>query len=595
MFSKLTQTFFYLRHAIAIVYHSSPKWTMINGLITILRGALPLLLLVVVQQIIDVVSNLLTREAVEWNDASVYWVIGLGGLFFFLNAITGSVAALVRERQSYKVNDYIQNIIHDKTMHMPYAYYEDAYYQNIFFRALTDATYRPSRIFYGMLGVAQNMLTILLVFSVLMTLHWGMLPFLVLAGIPTIFFRLYYSRRVYKLRKTQTEDERQVNYFNQLLTGKGFAKELRVFNLGRTFKLRYDSLRDRLRDRQWELLLSKTLWEIVVQVLSTAALLMIFSYIVYKAIHGSISSGSMAMYFLALHRGYAILQELLGRISALYEDNLFLKNFFDFERIKVGRSKGTIEKFPEVLRNGIEFRDVGFKYPNTDRWILRNVNFTIPVGKTVALVGANGCGKTTIVKLLAGLYQPNEGGIYADNVNWGNIATADLAQNISVIFQDFMLYNVSARENIRFGNVHQAFRQEEIVQAAKNAGIHQRFEGLEKGYETTLGTLFKGSEQLSQGEWQRTALARSFYNPSKIIILDEPTSSLDAFTEASLIKHFSEITKERTALIISHRLSTIKLADFVVVMGHQGVMEMGQPDALLSQKGVFYTMVESLK
>lgn len=595
MDSKFTRSFFYLRQAIAIVYYSSPKWTFINVVITIFRGALPLLLLYVVKQIIDVVGEFLSTSGSVNDHSAIYFAVGFGGIFFFLNAITGSLASLVRERQSYKVNDYIQNIIHEKTVQISYQYFEDPAYQNIFYRALTDATYRPSRIFYGFLGVAQNILTVVLVFAVLVSLHWGMLPFLVVAGAPTILFRLYYSKKIYSLRKDQTEDERRVNYFNQLLTGKSFAKELRVFNLGETFKEQYESMRNQLRDKQWKLLVSKTSWEVIVQIISTSALLLVFSFVVYEATQGTITNGSMAMYFLALHRGYAVLQELLGRISVLYEDNLFLKNFFEFKKIEISGKNEQANDFPGILKEGISFKDVGFKYPNSDRWVFRHVNFTIPARKTVALVGANGSGKTTIVKLLAGLYQPVEGEIKADNVNWSSISSIEIAKHISVIFQDFMLYNVSAADNIRFGNVSKPFDKEEVVEAAKNAGIHDRFMGLENGYDTTLGTLFKGSEQLSQGEWQRTALARSFYNPSQVIILDEPTSSLDAFTEASLISHFSEIAKDRTAIIISHRLSTIKLADVIVVLDGAGVAEVGEPKQLLAQKGVFYEMVESLK
>ena len=595
MDSKITRTIFYLRQAMAIVYHSSPKWTFINVIITTLRGTLPLLMLYVVQQIIDVVGEYLSHSGSVEDHSSVYFAVGLGGVFFFLNAITGSLATLVRERQSYKVNDYIQNIIHEKTVQIPYRYFEDPTYQNIFYRALTDATFRPSRIFYGFLGVAQNILTLVLVFAVLVSLHWGMIPFLIVAGTPTILFRLYYSKKIYSLRKDQTEDERRVSYFNQLLTGKSFAKELRVFNLGETFKEQYDSIRNQLRDKQWNLLVSKTSWEIVVQIISTSGLLLVFSFVVYEATHGAITNGSMAMYFLALHRGYAVLQELLKRISALYEDNLFLKNFFEFEKIEVPGANDKANKFPAVLKEGISFKDVGFKYPNSDRWIFRHVNFSIPARKTVALVGANGSGKTTMVKLLAGLYQPVEGEIKADNVNWSSISSVEITKHVSVIFQDFMLYNVSAADNVRFGNVSKPFDKKEVVEAAMNAGIHERFMGLDNGYDTTLGTLFKGSEQLSQGEWQRTALARSFYNPSQVIILDEPTSSLDAFTEASLISHFSEIAKDRTAIIISHRLSTIKLADVIVVLDGKGVAEVGAPGQLLAEKGIFYQMVESLK
>nr|WP_321408335.1 ABC transporter ATP-binding protein [uncultured Carboxylicivirga sp.] len=591
MSTKKSHSLKHIFKAVELVYLSSPKWTFINAFFTIIRGLIPLLLLLVVKQLIDIVSSSSSNN--NFAISNLYPTLTLVGAFFLLNAISGSVNNLVRERHSHFLNDYIQNLIHFKTVRLPYGFFEDSTYQDLFFRAVNEANFRPSKVFYSLLGLLQNTITLIVMLTVLTTFNWLIIPILMVAGFPIIIFRLYFSKKGYDLKQEQTEDERRLHYFNRLLVGKDFAKEVRIFNLSKTFSNKYNEVRDNLRSKQWAISKSKTFRETLVQVFATLILLLVFSFIIIEAIEGKITNGAMAMYFLALQRSYAVLQEFLTRISSLLEDNLFLKNFFDFQQIELPSEKNVIGNFPTPLKTNIQFNGIGFKYPNTERWVFKNLNLTIPVGKTIALVGANGSGKTTLVKLLAGLYKPTSGKILLDNCNLNDIHPSDLAENMSIIFQDFMLYNVSAKDNIRYGNVRRPYEMDQIKKAAQNAGIHNIFDNLKKGYETPLGTLFKDSEMLSRGEWQRTALARSFYNDAQIIILDEPTSSLDAFTEANLISHFKEITRNRTAIIVSHRLSTIHLADIIVVLKDGEIYENGSYEDLISSKGEFYKMVNS--
>ncbi len=578
-----------------IFWKSSPFWSTINIVFSILKGILPLLLIYIVKLVIDDVIRIAETGKPLLTDTEILNTFLLAGVFFLLNALIGAANSFVREKQSYLVNDYIQNIIHEKTINIPYRYFEDPEYQNIFYRAIEEASYRPSRVFYGLLGLLQNTVTLFLIIGVLMTLHWAILPYLLLISIPIIAFQLHYSKLFYFLKRDQTENERKVNYYNRLLTSKEFAKELRIFDLGRLFKSNYETLRADLRRKQLKLIKKRTFWETVVQIVATVFLLMIFGYIIYSTVTKEISTGDMAMYFLALHRGYSVLQEWLSRVSGLYEDNLFLKNFFEFLKIRIKKDITSKLHFPKPIRKEIVFKDVSFKYPNTRRWVLHDMNFSIQAGETVAIVGTNGAGKTTLVKMLAGLYNPTSGTITVDGVDWSQIRSDELADAVSVIFQDFMLYNVSAKKNIWFGNVKRRPDDEHITEAAKNAGIHDLFMKLPKGYETILGTLFKNSEQLSRGEWQRTALARSFFNDAQLIILDEPTSSLDAFTEAGLLKHFREIASDRTAIIISHRLTTIKLADRIIVLDGNTIAETGTHDELMQSNGVYKKMIESLR
>ena len=580
--------------ALKIIWKSSPLWSLTNIVLSVLRGILPLILIYIVKLVIDDVIRIASTGNPLLTDAEIINTFILAGIFFLLNSFTSAVSSFVRQKQSYLVTDYIQNLIHQKTINIPYRYFEDSEYQNIFYRAIEEASYRPSRVFYGLLGLLQNSVTLALIIGILITLHWGVLPYLLLISVPIVAFQLYYSKLFYFLKRDQTEEERKVNYYNRLLTSKDYAKELRIFNLGQHFKENYETLRGGLREKQINLIKKRTLWETLVQVIATVFLLMIFGYIIYSTVTKSISTGDMAMYFLALHRGYSVLQEWLSRISSLYEDNLFLKNFFEFLKIQVKEDSSSSLHFPKPIKEHITFKDVSFKYPNTKRWVLKDVNFSIKAGETVAIVGTNGAGKTTLVKMLAGLYKPTTGDITVDGTDWTQIRSDELADAVTVIFQDFMLYNVSAKKNIWYGNIKREPDDNPIREAAKNAGIHDMFMNLPKGYETTLGTLFKNSEQLSRGEWQRTALARSFFNDAQLIILDEPTSSLDAFTEAGLLKYFGEIASGRTAIIISHRLTTIRLADRIIVLDGHGVAETGTHKELINKNGLYRKMVDSL-
>ena len=579
-----------------IVWESSPKWSIINIFLVFIRGLIPLVLLYLIKLLIDEVSNTILLPVENRTYTGALIVVGYAGLLFLMNSLSATLSTLAREKQSYQVNDYIQGLIYDKTTKIQYSFFENPDYQDVYFRAISDANYRPTRIFYGLVGLIQNFITIILLGGVLLTINWWMSVILIFAVIPTAIQRMLYARKSFLLHRSQTEDERRLSYYNRLLTYRDYAKELRIFDLGNLFNIRLITFRNLLRKEQLKLLIRKTRGEIITLSFTTIVIIGFYSLITINTIKGIISGGAMVMYFLALQRGYGYFQELLSKLSSLFEDSLFIRNFVEFLNIELQLDDIKRDRlFPKKISECIEFRNIKFKYEHSRNWVLNDVSFKINPGETIALVGINGSGKTTLIKILSGLYEPDEGQILIDNVELKEIDRSSLADNISVIFQDFMLYNVPARENIWFGNVKDKINEDGIVKAAQDAGVHQLFSNLPKGYDTLLGNLFKDSEQLSQGEWQRVALARSFYNNAQVIILDEPTSSLDAFNEAKLISHFKEITKGKTSIIISHRLSTISLADRIVVLKDSKLEEIGTYDELISKKGVFFEMSQVLK
>ncbi|WP_233145519.1 ABC transporter ATP-binding protein [Labilibacter marinus] len=581
--------------SLKIVWNCSPKWTLVNAAVVVVKGIVPLMLIFIIQYLVDGVSIL----ALQANTKDVYLtlvnILLFAGGVFVLNAVLNSVSGIIREKHSFFITDAVQNMIHERTTSLNFVNYDDYNFQNIYYRAINEANYRPSKIYYGFIGLVQNVITLALIASLLASLHWFMLVGLILISIPVVIIRLNFSQKIYAFQREHTEEERYVNYYNRLLTGKEFAKELRIFNLSKLFKQRFEESKVDLRVKHFGMLKLKTKYELLLQIIMALALISVFGYISFQAVNGNLTQGQMVMFFLALYRGYSFLQDLLSQISGLYEDGLFLKNLFEFMDHKELRKKQSRSAvFPVPLKTGIIIEKVFFKYPNSSRHVFKNLNLNINKGETIALVGANGAGKSTLVKLLCGLYEPDKGSIRADGVDISTVSQQSISENVSAVFQDFMLYNFSAKENIWLGNISKSQNDEAIVESAQKSGVNDLIQELPKGYETTLGTLFKDSEMLSVGEWQRIALSRSFFNDAQMVILDEPTSSMDAFTETNLIENFKAITKGRTAIIVSHRMSTIHLADRIIVLDDFGVAEEGTPEELLKKKGHFYQMVESI-
>lgn len=590
--TSLKQSIVFIVRALRLIWNSSHKWSAISLATTVLRGAIPIVMLWTIKLLIDTVTDQIGTG--HFDHRHTIEALVLTAVTFLLNSLSSIGAQLVSTKHGYCVNDHIARIIHRKSTKIGYGYFENPDYQDMFYRALTEASFRPQRVFYGIAGALQNALTLCLIGIILLSIHKAMPLMLIAVAMPVVIYRIRFSRKYFNLMRRQTSEVRKSDYYHRLLTAKEFAKEIRLFDLGNLFRHRYVATTLSVRQKQYRFILSRTVREMAMQVFMSAVLLAIFSYVIWRTIGGDFSIGSMAMYFMALQRGYSSMQEMLTRIASLYEDNLFLKNLFEYLDIRTSESTA-VGDFPSPMRRGIEVRNVSFKYATTERTVLSNISFEIRPGETVAIVGANGSGKSTLIKLLCGLYEPTQGTICIDGRPLSGISRGSIAKNVSVIFQDFMLYNASARDNIWFGNIKCRPTDTNISMAASQAGIAPVFENLKSGYDTSLGNLFPDSEMLSQGEWQRTALARSFYNDSQIIILDEPTSSLDAFTESEIIDNFRTIVSRRTAIIVSHRLSTIKMADRVIVLKDNGIAEQGRLADLLGQDGYLKSMIDKMK
>jgi ATP-binding cassette subfamily B protein len=309
---------------------------------------------------------------------------------------------------------------------------------------------------------------------------------------------------------------------------------------------------------------------------------------VWHTVQGKISLGDMTLYLSIFRQGQSTFQAILSAVGSIYQNNLFMANLFDFLGLKPAMSIAVQrQRLPLPLRTGIEFRGVGFRYAESADWALRDIDLAIRPGEKIALVGPNGAGKTTLIKLLSRLYDPTAGAILIDGIDIRALDPLELRQRIGIIFQDFVRYHLPARENIGFGQIEALHRLDQIIEAARKSGAHPIIESLPDGYQTMLGRWFHGGHELSVGQWQKIALARGFMRDAEILVLDEPTASLDAETEYEIFRRFQELTDGKMAILISHRFSTVRMADRIVVIQEGRIAEIGTHQELLDQRAIY--------
>ena len=398
---------------------------------------------------------------------------------------------------------------------------------------------------------------------------------------------------MYHWRRQRTPVERQTGYLNWLLTGNIYAKEIRLFALGSLFIERFRRLRTRLRREKLEIATRRSLADLGAQAAGALAVFGSYAFIAYRTVQGLITLGDMVMYYQAFQRGLGNLRQIMGGLAGLYENNLFLANLYEFLDLKPKVVEPSHpQPIPRPIHNGIAFDNVSFQYPTGSKRVLDKVSLTFTHGETVALVGENGSGKTTLIKLLCRLYDPTDGVITIDGIDLREFETPALRREISVIFQDYVRYSLTARENIWFGNLDLPSDHQGIVDAARYAGADEVITGLTRGYDTILGKRFENGEELSIGEWQKVALARAFLRAAQIIVLDEPTSAMDAKAEYEIFKRFRQLAEGRTAVIISHRFSTVRMADRIYVLKDGRIAESGTHSELVRNGGTYAYLYE---
>jgi len=583
--------FFLLRRAVRLVWQSAPSWTSASIVLLIVQGVLPLAQLYLLKLIVDAVTAAL-QSPNRQLDNIIRLIVALGAVTL-LGALAGSLATLVGDAQAQLVTDHVSSIIHEKSVEVDLAYYENSQYYDTLHRAQQEASYRPTRIVNGLIQVGQSGLALLALVGLLFSLHWLIAVVLLVAAVPGTLVRLRYSQQLYAWQRRRTSTERQAWYFQWMLVGEPHAKEIRLFDLGALFIQRFRDLRTTLRNERLHLATRRILVDLLTQFAGTLAIFGALAYIAIQTVQGAITLGDLVMYYQAFQRGQAYLRDILSGLANLYEDSLFLTNLYEFldlkPRVVVSSSPRAL---PKTMQHGIAFDHVRFVYADATHPTLDDISLTIQPGEHIALVGANGAGKTTLVKLLCRLYDPTDGRITIDGIDLRELDLTALRRQISVIFQDYAHYHLTARENIWLGNTSLASTDEKVMQAAREAGADELIDKLPHGYDTHLGKWFEDGQELSIGEWQKIALARAFIRDAQIVVLDEPTSALDASAESEVFQKFRALSSGRTTILISHRFSTVRMVDRIFVLAGGKIAESGSHDELMQRGGQYARMFE---
>ena len=574
----------------SLVWKSSRGLTMTNLMLTLIQGFLPLIPLYLMKLLIDSIEEIISGDSTSsFGQAGL--IIGIMGTVTLLIAAVKSFSAIIEQTQSRVVTDYMQDILHAKSIDVDLAYYEDSSFYDTLHRAQREAPFRPTNIVNGLINTLRNGVSLLAMAGLLLSFQWIVAVVLIAATLPGVLVKLKFSKISWKWQRKRTETERRSWYKHWLMTSAGHAKELRLFGLGEHFRKKYRELRTILRGEALAISRKKAAADFATQAVATVLVYGSLAFIAWRAFGGLITVGGMVMYFQAFQKGLGYLRDLLGNLAGLYEGNLFLSNLFDFLDIKPSVIDPPEPKpFPSPLLDGIVFDHVSFGYPSGNSEALVDISLSLRQGEILALVGENGSGKTTMVKLLCRLYDPDSGMITIDKIPLTDFRVAELRGNISVVFQDYVRYHLTAAQNISLGDIRRSPDRSAIREAAITAGVDSLIADLPDGYNTVLGRWFKGGKELSTGEWQKIALARAFIRNAAIVILDEPTSAQDAESEQDVFNKFRELASGKTAIVISHRFSTVRMADRIAVMHKGRIIEHGTHQELMNSDGMYRKM-----
>jgi ATP-binding cassette subfamily B protein len=577
------------RESLKLVWASAPGWAMINSAISLIRSFLPLALLYLIKLLIDSITKA-SSGANPDALTHILWLVIAVVIVYFLDEISTDFGNFVKKKQSLKLEAFMYDLLHTKSINLDLINFERPEYFDCLTRASGEAPWRPNSILNNLVGIFRGLLSLVLMAGLLAGLNWLLAVILLVVNIPAIWLRLHYAGIIYNFQKEQTPEARKSAYFNWLLTGDRPSRELRLFGLGGYFKNLFRISYGKQKEEEIRIIRKRTLIETVSNVFKSAAVFFVLMFISRETINNRLTIGEMAMFILAFRQGMMYIKDIFSSVSGLYEDSLFIGDVFDFLNLK----ENILGEHP-VIRNPtfntkIDIKDLSFSYPGNNNPVINNVNLEIKKGEIIALVGPNGAGKSTLVRLLSRLYDPESGSIKMDGTSIKNMDPGEYRKLFSVVFQDFMLYNLSAGENIRLGNTVAENPEEKIISSAIVTGIDELISTLPKGYDTVIGNLFDDSRELSWGEWQKIALSRAIFRDAPILILDEPSSAMDAETEFEIFNRFREIVKGKTSILISHRFTNVKIADRIVVLNKGTVEESGTHDELMLKKGLYHNM-----
>lgn len=586
-----------LARTFGFVIRSSPFYFLLSNASGVIQAGLSALLLWLGKVAIDRVVESLGTD-LNW----IYLLLPMIAIVVCRIVSSGLTASnqYVNFMVSEKIENKANTLLLNKAAKLDLTFYESPQYYDRLYQARENIGSLQSAII-DLIGLISQTLTLAAMFGLLSILH--PLAFLVLIATvsPRIFVEGYTAKRQFELEVELTRNGRITSYFNRLLTERENVKEVKVFGLGNYFMKKFFQFRKVAVKAFLRLNVHFVKVQVLFDVLGYLGLCLVWIYAVYRAAQGELTIGDLFMVFGAAQSSKDSIESWFAQCGGIFGDSLYLTRFFELIDLDPQAVSGALEMdrpgprvaAPDRLKLGIEFKNVSFHYPGTDLQVLKDISFSIPANSKLVIVGENGAGKTTLVKLLARFYDPIDGSIHLDGTDYRDHDLQELRKGITVIFQDFARYDFSVADNIGVGKVDFLTDRQRIEQSARNGGAHQMAMKLPSQYDTVLGRTFEEGVDLSGGEWQNVAISRAFMSDAHLFILDEPTAALDAFKEAEVFDRFSHLTQGRTVVLVSHRFSTVRMADLICVIEDGRVIEYGSHEELVQLNGKYRRMYDA--
>ncbi len=591
-----------LGYIIKLVWKTGPWILFCMTFIALFQGVMP----VVGSKISQYVLNALQRDFGSFSDdflaftgTTVFYLLVFMFSYNILNGIVGTLRNTVTRIAGELVVRTVKLEIMHKAKHLDICSFDlPAFYEKLE-NANREAGIRPVQMLSATLSMVSVIITLVSYIIILASELWWAALVMVAVSVPSAIINFHYRRKNFQYMRRRSKDRRQMNYYSDLMVNKDMAKEVRLFGLSDTFIGRYRETFDRYYAGIRQLILRENIWHVCITVLSACVNCVFYAWFAYMVVTGKHQIGDYSLYTGALGAVAGQVASLISVSATIYEGTLFIDNLTSFLEetptvVPVPPADDPAAE-PRQVAHGqphtIEFRHVSFIYPGTERKVLDDINLTIRPGETLVLVGLNGAGKTTLLKLLTRLYDPTEGEIVLDGHDIREYEVEDLYRTFGIIFQDFGRYAVSVSENIHFGDIRKVPDAAEIQAAARDADATDYIAHLPDGFDTPLMRIFEENGiELSIGQWQKLAIARAFYSDSDILILDEPTASLDPMAEQEIFNQFDRLRADKTTIFVSHRLSSATVASTIAVLEYGKLIEEGDHRSLMAARGRYYEL-----
>jgi len=579
-----------VRPLLVMVWETSPPLVLATTILRLFRALLPLAMLWVSKLILDAVVGRIMRKS--GNLQQVWKLVVLELTLAVLGDVLGRANTLFDSLLGDRFTNRVSVRLMQHATGLDLASFEDPVFYDKLERARRQTTGRLT-LLASLLNVCQDMLSLISLSGILFVYAPWLMLLLVAAVIPAFLGETHFTTLAYSALYRWTPQRRQLDYLRFLGAGAQSAKEIKIFGLGRHLSERYHEISDAIEQENKKLGIKRATVGAALNLVSTGGYYAAYIVVLGKALAGAFSIGTFTMLTGAFQRSRTYIEKILSSFNDISEQAMFLTDLFDFFAMEPTiRSLPNALPAPRPIRDGFEFRDVAFAYPGSSRLVVKEINFRLYPSEKIALIGENGAGKTTLVKLLSRLYDPTAGSIFLDGVDLREYDVESLRREIGVIFQDYMRYDMVVRDNIGFGKIESLQDEPRLQTAAHKSLANHLIDRLPNGYDQMVGRRFEGGVDLSGGEWQKIALARAYMRDAQLLILDEPTATLDARAEYEVFQRFADLTRDRMAVLISHRFSTVRMADRILVLADGAIQEQGTHQQLVALGGRYAELFE---